>query len=504
MKVFNQQQIRELEQLAVDEGIPYLTLMEHAGAALAEYINSHYSIRDKRIVLLCGKGNNGGDGFVAARRLDTAGGEVVIALVDGLPKTEIAKEVLARIRHTNVQAFSIADDRDFVFELIRTADILVDCIYGIGFKGEPDSRMTQVLEAANLSSAVKIAADIPSGIECDTGHVETVCFRADVTVTFTAMKTAQLLSPAKEACGEVVVADVGIPKELIARQKADIEVTEEWQVESVFRPRKNNTSKGDYGHLLCVCGSEGMAGAAVMCGKAALRSGTGLVHMAVPGEIYPIVAGQLTEPIYTVLNREQMLRQLDKAMEKATSCVIGCGMGTSRTAKTALDYILQSFRRPVLLDADALNMAAEDTDLLRSTTAPLVLTPHPGEMARLLKTTVQTVQQNRLQLAREFAEKHGVTLVLKGFGTLIASPNGKISLNPTGNAGMAKGGSGDVLAGMIGGLLAQGKSPFEAARAAVYLHGMAGDCCADRLGQTAMLPTDMIEELPKLFFKFEK
>ena len=205
-------------------------MMEHAGTAVAEYISSHYNIREKRTVILCGKGNNGGDGFVAARRLDAAGGEVIIALVDGLPKTDIAKETLSRIRQTNVQAFSIADDQELIFELIRTADVLVDCIYGIGFKGTPDARMTEVLETANLSGADKIAVDIPSGIECDTGTVDTVCFQADVTITFTTMKTAHLLSPAKEYCGEIVVADVGIPHNLVAQQEADIEVAEEWQI----------------------------------------------------------------------------------------------------------------------------------------------------------------------------------------------------------------------------------------------------------------------------------
>ena len=504
MKALNNQQTRELEQWAVDEGIPYITLMEHAGTAVAEYISSHYNIREKRTVILCGKGNNGGDGFVVARRLDAAGGEVIIALVDGLPKTDIAKETLSRIRQTNVQAFSIADDQELIFELIRTADVLVDCIYGIGFKGTPDARMTEVLETANLSGADKIAVDIPSGIECDTGTVDTVCFQADVTITFTTMKTAHLLSPAKEYCGEIVVADVGIPHNLVAQQEADIEVAEEWQIESMFKPRKQNTNKGDYGHMLCICGSEGMAGAAIMCGKAALRSGTGLVHMVVPKEIYPIVAGQLTEPIYTVLYRERMLQQLDEAMEKATACVIGCGMGTSETAKLILTYVLKHFKHPIVLDADALNIVSEDIELLQNTTVPLILTPHPGEMARLLKITTKEVQRNRLQISREFAKKHGITLVLKGSGTVVAAHYGKISMNPTGNAGMAKGGSGDVLAGMIGGILAQGEAPFEAARTAVYLHGMAGDKCADKLSQISMLPTDMIEELPRLFLKFEK
>lgn len=504
MKALNSQQTRELEQRAVEEGIAYITLMEHAGSAVADYIESHYDIREKRIVILCGKGNNGGDGFVAARRLDAAGGEVIIALVDGLPKTDIARETLSKIRNTNVQAFSIADDEEFVFELIRTANILVDCIYGIGFQGALNERMTEVLETANLSGADKIAVDIPSGIACNTGAIEGVCFHADVTITFSTMKTAHLLSPAKEYCGEMIVADVGIPHNLVAQQEADIEVTEEWQIESVFQPRKQNTNKGDYGHLLCICGSEGMAGAAILCGKAALRSGTGLVHMAVPKEIYPIVAGQLTEPIYTVLKQETLFQQLDAAMEKATACVLGCGLGIGEISRAVVSHVLKNFKHPIVLDADGLNLVAEQIELLQNVTVPLVLTPHPGEMARLLKTTTKDVQRNRLQIAREFAQKFGVTLVLKGSGTVVAAHYGKSGMNPTGNAGMAKGGSGDMLAGMIGAMLAQGVEPFEAARAAVYIHGMAGDSCADKLSQIAMLPTDMVNELPKLFFKFEK
>ena len=504
MKALSKQQMQTLEQRAVEEGIPYITLMERAGGAVAEYIVKHHNIIGRRIVILCGKGNNGGDGFVTARHLEAEGATVIIALVDGLPKTDLAKETLSKIRQTKIQVFSIIDDEEFIYQLIQSADILVDCIFGIGFQGKMDERIMQVLETANLCGADKIAVDIPSGITCNNGAVESVCFKADVTITFTVMKTAQLLSPAKEYCGNVLVADVGIPPELVNQQEADIEVTEEWQIVSAFQPRRQDTNKGDYGRLLCVCGQEGMAGAAVMSGRAALRCGAGLVHMAVPQEISPIVAGQLNEPVYTVLYKESLYKQLDKAMEKATACVIGCGLGTGFMPKEIVTYILTHFGHPIVVDADALNIVAENMELLENAKKSFILTPHPGEMARLLKTTVKDIQRHRLQIAREFAQKYGVTLVLKGSGTVIAAEQGKLSINLTGNAGMAKGGSGDILAGMIGSMLAQGVEPFEAARTAVYLHGKCGDNCAARLSQTAMLPTDMIEELPKLFLKFEK
>ena len=275
---------------------------------------------------------------------------------------------------------------------------------------------------------------------------------------------------------------------------------------AALKPRVPESNKGDYGRLLCVCGSEGMAGAAAMSVGAALRCGAGIVEAALPAAIYPIVATRLAEPVFTVLHpledgsaSPEDTEALSAAIRRASTVLVGCGLGKSAAARASLAQVLHEAETPVVLDADGINLAAEHIDELRGCKAPLTLTPHPGEMARLLCTTVPDIQSRREEAARRFSEEYGVTLVLKGSGTLVASPDGRLYRNTTGNPGMAKGGSGDVLAGMLASFAAQGITPFEAAVGAVYLHGFAGDVCAAENSQSAMLPTDLINILPELF-----
>jgi holo-[acyl-carrier-protein] synthase len=275
---------------------------------------------------------------------------------------------------------------------------------------------------------------------------------------------------------------------------------------SMLKPRAPESNKGDYGRLLCVCGSEGMAGAAAMSVGAALRCGAGIVEAALPRSIYPIVASRLAEPVFTLLHplpdgtapQEDVLA-LSQALKRADAVLIGCGLGKSPAARAEMEQVLRESSVPVVLDADGINLAAEHIDILRECKAPLILTPHPGEMARLLKTTPREVQACREETARNFSAAYGVILVLKGAGTLVASPDGRLYRNSTGNPGMARGGSGDVLAGMIASFAAQGIEPYRAAAGAVYLHGLAGDRCAAEYSQSAMLPTDLIGTLPALF-----
>ena len=276
----------------------------------------------------------------------------------------------------------------------------------------------------------------------------------------------------------------------------------------MLKPRAPESNKGTYGRLLCVCGSEGMAGAAAMSTLSALRCGAGIVETALPRSIYPVVAALAPEAVFTLLNTspeggsgEDVETLLGCALSKASACLVGCGLGKSTFARSAVSFLLRETRVPLVLDADGINLVSEHIDELKTARAPLILTPHPGEMARLLKKTVQEVQQSREECASSFAREFGVLLVLKGAGTLVASPEGRLYRNTTGNPGMAKGGSGDVLAGMIASFAAQGIDLFSAAAGAVYLHGLAGDRCAESLSQTAMLPTDLIAKLPELFLK---
>jgi holo-[acyl-carrier-protein] synthase len=277
-------------------------------------------------------------------------------------------------------------------------------------------------------------------------------------------------------------------------------------LQSALKPRASESNKGDYGRLLCICGSEGMAGAAAMSVGAALRCGAGIVEAALPHSIYPVVASRLAEPVFTILHPNQDgsaspedENALSAAIHRASAVLIGCGLGKSDAARSALKRVLAESQVPVIVDADGINLLAEHIDELQVCKAPIILTPHPGEMARLLNTTPRWIQSHREETARSFSKKLGVILVLKGAGTLVAAPDGNLYRNNTGNPGMAKGGSGDVLAGMVSSFAAQGVKPFEAAAGAVWLHGLAGDRCAARFSQSAMLPTDLVNMLPELF-----
>lgn len=280
------------------------------------------------------------------------------------------------------------------------------------------------------------------------------------------------------------------------------------KLRNIIKKRPENGNKGDFGRLMCVCGSEGMAGAAVMSAKAALRCGAGLVDVVLPRCIYPVVSSQLPEPVFTLLDNatdgklsEESRASFTKSISNASACLIGCGLGKKADAREKVYVSLSKSDVPLVIDADGINIISENINILKTARAPVILTPHPGEMSRLLRASVSDVQANRKKYAVEFSTRHNVVLVLKGAGTFVAAPDGRLYENSTGNPGMAKGGSGDVLAGMVASFAAQGINPFEAAAAAVYLHGLAGDMCAEKLSQAAMLPTDIIDMLPGLFLQ---
>lgn len=294
------------------------------------------------------------------------------------------------------------------------------------------------------------------------------------------------------------------------RQVATPSVIELSDVSAMLKPRNPESNKGDYGKLLCLCGSEGMAGAAIMSAKAALRCGVGIVNVALPSAIYPIVASQVAESIFTIIDylHSGEIAPIRKAallnsLHSASACLIGCGLGKNSVTSTMVCDMISNSKIPLIIDADGINILAENINILKTLRIPVILTPHPGEMARLLNTSVEDIQQHRLAYARNFAAKYSVILILKGAGTIIAEPNGVTHLNKTGNAGMAKAGSGDVLAGMVASFAAQGIDPVMAAIGAVYLHGAAGDRCAAQLSKCAMLPTDLIAMLPRLFLEIE-
>ncbi len=508
MKVLGAVQSRRLEERAVQAGANLLDLMENAGGAAVRFLRKKYDLEQKRCVVLCGHGNNGGDGFVAARRLRECGAQIVVILMQREPTTDNAAQMLSRLDDTGVKVLRYEDASGYLPSMLETSDFILDAVYGVGFRGSAPDFMEPVFRAASESSGVTLALDVPSGVNCDTGAVEGPCVMADYTVSFSTLKNGHLLQPAKGCCGQVVVVPIGIDLSLINSQESPLEVTDRETALQALKPRNPESNKGDYGRLFCLCGSEGMAGAASLCVRAALRGGAGLVNAVLPRSIYQIVAGQATEAIYTLLDysspgtlTEDSQRSLAEALRKADAMVLGCGLSTNRESSALFRQCLMGAEKPIVIDADGINLLARNIDILKTVQAPLVLTPHPGEMARLTGRSVAEIQLHRLESAREFAREYQVVLVLKGAGTIVAEPSGHAWVNQTGNAGMARGGSGDVLAGLIGALLAQGCAPAQAAAAAVWLHGTAGDRCAARLSQIAMLPGDLIEELPGLFLE---
>lgn len=500
MKVFDVGETRLLEQEAVEQGMEHLQLMENAGGAAVRFLMKKYSLSGKTVAIFCGKGNNGGDGFVAARLLSEQGAAVVVVLVQGLPATEDAKAMLARLRGYPVKIHNTGVLTEPVTILLATADFILDAIYGTGFRGTLPEELSPLIDAVNRSPATVVALDIPSGACCNNGEVEGNCVRAQYTIAFTVRKPGHLIAPAQLYCGQVIAVPIGISSERIERQETKLQTIEESQVRRALPVRDPQGNKGTFGRVVCLCGSEGMSGAAFLSAAAAARCGAGLVEAVLPRSIYPIVAARLPEAVYT-LREETDLRA---PLKRASACLLGCGLGQEPHTEELFLSVFESLEVPFVCDADGINFLAKHKDVWKRRKAPAVLTPHPGEMARLMETTVKDIQEHRLRYARKFAQDRQVVLVLKGANTLIAVPDGRVWINTTGNSGLAKGGSGDVLAGMTASFLAQGLQPEAAAVAAVWLHGTAGDRCAKRLSQTAMLPTDLLEELPFLFLKWNQ
>ncbi len=507
MKVFTSDEIKFIEKCAVEDGAKYDELMEKAGNAVAAFAIRRNEVKAKEVIVLCGKGNNGGDGFVAARRLSQVGAKVGVVLVQGMPTTDIAELAFKKMGE-NINIYNWDNQQYETQTAVEKADIIIDAIYGIGFSGEMSDHIERLINIANKNTGAKIAVDLPSGCQCNTGKVHGVCFKADFTITFTSIKPANILHPSTSYCGKNIVASVGIDKTLVERFPGSFSVLKESDILPNFKKRDPLSHKGNYGKLAMICGSYGMLGAAAMSARAALRCGVGLLNIVTDEMCYPILAPLVPEAVFTIINFENGKmsqnsgNELFQLISNSTACLIGPGLGA--LAKIFTSPIVEHSHCPLVLDADALNFVAQDIDMLKRTQSPIIITPHPGEMARLSEKTVVQVEIDRINISKRIAKDYNVFTVLKGSGSLVCAPDGDIRMNTTGNAGMAKGGSGDVLAGMIASFLAQGMTPFNAATSGVFIHGKAGDLCAQNLSQTAMLPTDMIEVLPEIFSSIEK
>lgn len=507
MKIFTSSQMKLAERLTAETaGISTLKLMENAGERAAEVIKQEFDVRNKLCVAICGNGGNGGDGFATLLKLAEMGAEVIAVLACGKPKTEDAKEMYRAFCETGASVVSWESDPPSVSSVIASADLLIDALFGIGFHGELYGAAADIIDCINHAEAFTVSLDIPSGADADSGRVCSPCVHADVTVAFSLPKFAHFQLSSALACGKIYIADISVPKKIIAGIESDFELIDNELVRVSLPRRSLDAHKGDCGRTLLICGSYAMPGAAVMSTLASVKSGVGLAVLAIPESAYPLVAGRINEPVYLPLPCKG--KELDSAsslpllipeIEKADSIVIGCGFTDNDALLPILEAVLRYAKCPVIIDADGINLISRNIELLENTSAEVVLTPHLGEMSRLCKRDIPEIREDRIKTALDFAVKYKVTLALKGARTIVACPDGKVYCNLNGNPGMAVGGSGDVLAGIVGSLCAQGIPSPLATACGVYIHGEAGDLCESAFTQFCMTPTDIISALPQVF-----
>ncbi|MFL6273608.1 MAG: NAD(P)H-hydrate dehydratase [Blastocatellia bacterium] len=523
MKILTAEQMRDVDRLTTENyKVPGSLLMENAAARTVEAVEKKFgAMRGRRALIFCGKGNNGGDGAAVARLLVSRGAMVDVLLLghvdeargDARTNFEVVSALAASSKQLRLVEIESAEQlRDAA--AMNPPDLIVDAIFGTGLTRPAAGLYAEAIELINtLSERLPVVAvDVPSGIASDAAELIGPAVRARLTVTFTAPKVASVLPPACEADGELVVGQIGSPDELIDACGSQLNLVEagdvaRWLAASRRSPQAN---KGDAGKVLVIAGSSGKTGAACMVGEAAMRSGAGLVTIATPASSQKVVAAHaisecmtegLAETALGAISREAAERAMELAAARDV-VAMGPGLGSSEeTTRAFVRALVVQRERPMVLDADALNaLVPWAENVTGSSTHPLILTPHPGEMARLTGLKIEDVLHNGVEVARQFATAHAVILVLKGSRTLVAAPDGQVYVNPTGNAGMATGGTGDVLTGVIAGLLAQkSDDPLAATIAAVYLHGLAGDLAAAKFGTRAMIATDITAHLGEAF-----
>lgn len=515
MKVLTGAQMAELDRQAIEGlGIPSLVLMENAGrAVVAELCARFPHIAQKKIVIVIGKGNNGGDGLVVARHLLDLGASVAVhalcAPKEFSPETRHQAEILQKLGFA-LQHSHKPKDIPKLAQALADADIIVDGIFGTGFRGAARDLAAHAIELINLSSAFVCAIDIPSGVEADTGHVLGPAVCADCTVTFELPKLGLVLYPGRQCVGELVITPIGYPRVLVDQYASKMTLVDAGWVRERLPRREPYSHKGDYGKVLVIAGSRGYTGAAALCAEAALRAGAGLVYLAVPESLLPAMEAKLTEVIKLGLPDEDgavassALPKIFEMLDDKDVLIVGPGLGRHpQTVKTVKQLVAQA-DKPLVIDADGLNaLGTEAEKVLAKRTAPTVLTPHPGELSRLIATSIDEIESDRVGIARKTAQQLNSVVVLKGVPTVTATPDGEVFLNSTGNSGLASGGSGDVLTGCLGGLLAQGLDSVTASVCAVYLHGRAADLLKPSVGERGMIASDVLRALPQALREFE-
>ena len=508
MFVVTADEMRELDRLTVQRyGVPSLTLMERAGEGVVSALLERFGrIARGGVLVVAGKGNNGGDGLVVARRLKKKRIPCEVVLLSR--KEELSHDAAANLRaylKARGKLFEVGSDSlSLLSHRIQGKKLLVDAVLGTGLKEEVRGLYAEAITIMNAAGLPIVAVDLPSGLDADKGRPLGVAVKAEMTVTFGFPKLGQVVHPGVSYVGELAVADIGIDPRAFDEVRPRTELLEREDIEWLVPSREPDTHKGTYGHLLVMAGSRGKTGAAILACRAAMRVGSGLVTLAGPRSLNGIFAGSLVE-VMTEPLRESAGEEMEplgdqewrRVLDKKSALLFGPGIGVGDPTRSALRWLLKNLDVPWVIDADGLSVLASELERLRGAKTPPVLTPHPGEMARLLGTDTAAVNQDRMAVARSFARAHRCYVVLKGARSVIATADGRVFVNPTGNPGMASGGMGDVLSGILAGLIAQGFEIEDALKLGVYLHGFVGDQVAAAKGEIGLIASDIIEGLPQ-------
>jgi NAD(P)H-hydrate epimerase len=495
--IVTSEQMRAAENQAAHRGLSLRVLAENAASACFNYLNDSVSnIRSRSVTVLCGAGMNGGDGILISSLLRQAGAEVLSVFVSDI-KHPLAREIYEEVA-PNLITTVYSGNEDAVKYTLQSSDIIIDCVFGTGFEGTLDGRIADLFYFVNSGcDGYKVSADIPSGVNADTGEQAEHSFIPDTTLILGAYKKGLLRHPTRDWCGDYVLLDIGLTdNDCVSCEAAFTD-------SSILsrRPKRSPTShKGSFGKLLNIAGSERYIGAALLSAKAAVRSGAGLVTLAAPEAVISAVAHAVPEAVFARIDGSDKNKVFTGELKAATAITLGCGLGNSSETRKITEFVIKNAVCPIILDADGINSISDNINVLQampvSSVPQLILTPHPGEFARLTGLSVAEIQSNRIDYTRLFAKESGAIVVLKGVNTVIASPCGAVTVNPTGNAGLAKAGTGDVLTGIIGALAAQGMDLFEAAALGVYLHGAAADNLALTAPLSRITASDIIENIP--------
>lgn len=506
MKVVDSKIMRQIDETAIKRyGMPGIVLMENAGRGAAQVIIRKHPFL-KKVSIFAGKGNNGGDGFVIARHLKNNGLDANVYLlaqesdVKGDAKTNLD---MWRKMNEKIHVITKTNDIEKYETKIRHCHLIVDAIFGTGLEKDITGIYKNVIEFTNSLGKKVVSIDVPSGLDASTGRAMGCCVKADMTITMALPKIGLIAYPGADYAGDLEIVDIGMPKNIIDDADIKCETIDIDFIKGVLKKRPKNSHKGTFGHLLVIAGSAGKTGAAAMTCMGAMRVGAGLVTLGIPESLNSIMEEKLTEvmtePLPETKSKTLGSISLDriKYISKGKQAIaVGPGLTASNGIKNLVLKLIQETKIPMVIDADAVNVLKGNLNILKKAKAPLILTPHPGEMAGLLNISSADVQADRVNIASRFAMENNVILVLKGARTVVAEPNGKIYINLTGNEGMATAGTGDVLTGMIAGFIAQGYTPVDAARIGVYLQGLAGDSTAKQIGKIGMVATDLLNILP--------